>query len=121
MDLGECIKKVREAKGLSQKEVALAAKIDTSNYSKIEGGKTDPAFSSVVKIAKAMKVELNELFRADEVFNEPNSLDKSIIEKLNLIEQLDKKEKQAFYSVLDAFVGKKKLKDTLANVLQNVK
>lgn len=120
MDLGEAIKKIREAKGLSQKEVALAAKIDTSNYSKIESGKTDPSFSSVQKIAKALGVQLTDLFKADEVLKDINSFDKSLMEKLALIEQLDKKEKQAFYSVLDAFIGKKKLKDALGSALQSV-
>ncbi len=120
MDLGDCIKKVREAKGLSQKEVALAAKIDTSNYSKIESGKTDPAFSSVMKIAKALGVSLADLFQADEVLKEINSFDKSLMEKMSLIDQLDKKEKTAFYAVLDAFIGKKKLKEALGNVLQSV-
>ena len=120
MDLGLCIKKVREAKGLSQKEVAVVSKIDNSNYSKIEGGKTDPSFSSVVKIAKALNVPLYDLFKADELFNDVNSFDKSLMEKINLVEQLDKKEKTAFYAVLDAFLGKKKMKDALSNVLTNV-
>jgi len=31
----------------------------------IEGGKTDPAFSSVVKIATALGVSLTDLFKAD--------------------------------------------------------
>jgi transcriptional regulator with XRE-family HTH domain len=120
MDLGICIKKVREAKGFSQKEVALASKIDNSNYSKIEGGKTDPSFSSVVKIAAALNVPLHDLFKAEELFNEVNSFDKSLMEKMSLVEQLDKKEKTAFYAVLDAFLGKKKMKDALSNVLTNV-
>lgn len=42
------------------------------------------------------------------------------MEKIALIEQLDKKEKTAFYAVLDAFLGKKKMKDALSNVLTNV-
>ena len=42
------------------------------------------------------------------------------MEKLALVEQLDKKEKTAFFSVLDAFIGKKKLKDALAGVLSDV-
>ena len=37
-----------------------------------------------------------------------------------LIEQLDKKEKTEFYSVLDAFIGKKNLKEAMGNVLQSV-
>lgn len=120
MDLGDCIKRIREAKGLSQKQVAAACKMDTGNYSRIENGRTDPAFSSVQKIAKALGVQLGDLFKADEVLKEINSMDKSVMEKLALIEQLDKKEKQAFYAVLDAFVGKKKLKEALGNVLQSV-
>lgn len=104
---------------MSQKEVALACKIDNSNYSKIENNKTDPAFSSVVKIAKALGVHLYDLFKADELFNDVNSFDKSVIEKVSLIEQLDKK-KTAFYAVLDAFLGKKKMKDALSNVLTDV-
>jgi hypothetical protein len=47
-------------------------------------------------------------------------MDKSMMEKLALIEQLDKKEKQAFFAVLDAFVGKKKLKEALGNALHSV-
>ena len=119
MQLGDAIKKVREAKGLSQKEAAAACKLDQSHYSRIERGKTDPTFSIVVRIAKALKVELHELFRADEFFKEANSLDKSSHEKLILIEQLDKKEKAAFFTMLDALVGKKKLHDALSSVLQN--
>jgi hypothetical protein len=37
------------------------------------------------------------------------------------IEHLDKKDKIAFYAVLDAFISKKKLKDALSNVLSDVK
>lgn len=116
MDLGQTLKKAREAKGLSQKEVAITTKMDTAQYSRIENGKTDPAFSAVVRIAKAMGVELPDLFRTD-VFKEVSSLDKSLLEKVALIETLDKKEKVAFFTLLDALLTKKKLKDTLSGVL----
>ena len=46
-----------------------------------------------------------------------NSYDKSLIEKLSIIEKLDDKEKQAFYSILDALVAKKKMKDTLSSAI----
>ena len=117
MDLGECIKKVREAKGLSQKEVAIACKMDTGNYSRIENGKTDPAFSSVIKIAKALGIELAELFKAEDLFKEVLSANRSLLEKVALIEQLDKKEKQAFYTLLDALIAKKKMRDALTGAL----
>ena len=39
-------------------------------------------------------------------------------EKISLIELLEKKEKAAFFTMLDALVSKKKLKDNLTNALQ---
>ncbi len=95
----------------------MAGKSFDLTLSRIEGGKTDPSFSSVQKIAKALGVQLTDLFKADEVLKDINSFDKSLMEKLALIEQLDKKEKQAFYSVLNAFIDKKKLKDALGSAL----
>ena len=118
MELGNAIKKVREVKGLSQKEVALSCKMDQAHYSRIENGKTDPSFSIVIRIAKALSIELHELFNADSNYKELHTYDKSLIDKLTMIEQLDKKEKQAFFIVLDAFVNKKRLKDALASVAQ---
>lgn len=118
MQLGSLIKKTREAKGLSQKEVALACKMDQAQYSRIENGKTDPSFSAVLRIAKSIGVELADLFRADEVFKDVNTFDKSVMEKVALIDTLDKKEKIAFYAILDALLTKKKLKDNLTSALQ---
>ena len=60
--------------------------MDTGNYSGIENGKTDPAFSSVVKIAKAMDVDLIDLFQADQILKDANSFDKSLAEKLAFID-----------------------------------
>ena len=120
MELGSLIKRVREAKGLSQKEVSLTCKMDQAQYSRIERGKTDPSFSLVARIAQGLGIELSDLFRADDVFKEANSYDRTLMEKLALVDLLDKKEKQAFFSILDALVAKKKLKDALGNVLEQV-
>ena len=43
--------------------------------------------------------------------------DKSVIEKITLFEELDKKEKQAFFIMLDTLVAKKRLKDLLNSAL----
>jgi acetyl-CoA carboxylase beta subunit len=49
-----------------------------------------------------------------------NSLDKTVMEKVSLIESLTKEEKKIIYTMVDAFVSKKKLKDALASVLKDV-
>ncbi len=117
--VGDFIKKMRELKGLSQKQVALASKMDPAHYSRIENGKTDPSFSVVERIANVLEVDLNELFSANEL-KEINSYDKTILEKINLLEQLEPTEKSAFFTMLDALITKKKLKDNLTNALQGV-
>lgn len=121
MTIGEQIKKIRLAKGLSQKEVTMTAKLDKAQYSRIENGKTDPSISTVERIAKALGISLAELFVNTEEIKEIHSLDKSVMEKVSLIESLPNEEKQTIYNMLDAFIGKKKLKDTLSNVLKDVK
>lgn len=42
------------------------------------------------------------------------------MEKVTLIEGLPDEERKTLYTMLDAFVGKRKLKDALSNVLQDV-
>ena len=118
MNIGEKIRRVREARKLSQKEVALAIGMDQSQYSKIEKGKTDPSTSTLDKITKAIGVELSELFASDDSFKDINSYDKSLMEKLRLLEQLDEDEKQSIYKIIDGLIAKKKLKETLTTALK---
>lgn len=117
MQLGLVLKNLRDARGISQKEMAAACKMDQAQYSRIENGKTDPSFSIVLRIANALNIELYDLFKNNQALHEVQSADKSVMEKVALIEQLDKKEKAAFYTLLDALLTKKKLKDALTSAL----
>ena len=121
MNVGEQIKRIRTAKGLSQKEVTMTAKLDKAQYSRIENGKTDPSVSTVKRIADALGVSLSELFAKPNEIKEIHSIDKTIMEKVSLIEKLKPKERNTLYFMLDAFLGKQKLKDVLSNVLEDVK
>jgi transcriptional regulator with XRE-family HTH domain len=121
MNIGDNIKRIRTAKSLSQKEVTINAKLDTAQYSRIENGKTDPSVATLERIANAMGVSLSDLFASTEELKEINSFDKSIMEKVSLMESLNEEEKQTIYIMLDAFIGKRKLKDALQNVLHDVK
>ena len=117
MKIGDNIKKAREAKGWSQKEVALSLKMDQSQYSKIENNKTDPHLSTIEKIAEALGVSIEELFTAEKVFKDVDCFDKSLVEKIQLIEQLDDTEKKSVFSIIDGLVTKQRLKQTLSNAL----
>lgn len=117
VSLSHTLKKAREAKGLSQKELASLIDMAQAQYSRIESGKTDPSFSVVVRISKALGLTVSELFQADEIFTDTNSYDKTVMEKLRLLDSLDDVEKKSIYNLVDSLISKKKLKDNLSSLL----
>lgn len=91
--------------------------MDQSQYSKIENGKVDPQFSTIEKIAKAIKVDVVNLVAADDVFKDVSAYDKTLVEKLQMVDGLEDGEKKSVFSIIDSLAAKKKLKDTLSNAL----
>lgn len=59
--LGENIARFRNEKGLSQDKLALDAEIGPRTVSRIEVGKVDVKFSTLLKIAKALNVSMKDL------------------------------------------------------------
>jgi transcriptional regulator with XRE-family HTH domain len=118
ISLSNTLKQVREAKKLSQKELAGLIDMAQAQYSRIESGKTDPSFSVVMKIAKALDLSLAELFQANETFSSTNTYDKTLMEKLSLLDSLDELEKKSIYNLIDSLIAKKKLKDNLSSLLE---
>ncbi|WP_326982373.1 helix-turn-helix transcriptional regulator [Chryseobacterium sp. MYb264] len=82
--------------------------MNPSQYSKIENGKVDPQSSSIEKIANALAVNLADMLNSDDVFSDIDSLNKSIVEKVQLIEQLDEKQKKSSFNIIDMAKLKKK-------------
>lgn len=61
-EFGSYIKKVRESKNMTLNQVALYAEISAAQLSRIETGKRGtPKPPTIEKIARALKVEYNEL------------------------------------------------------------
>jgi transcriptional regulator with XRE-family HTH domain len=60
---GEKIRKLRRAKGLSQEELAFRAGVHRNYLGGIERGERNPALDNIAGIAKALDVDLSELFR----------------------------------------------------------
>ena len=77
--------------------------------------------STLEKIAKALVVSLSDFFATEDAITDVNSYDGSLMEKVRAIEALSDEEKKTVFSIVDAFVGKKKLKGALSNVLTDVK
>lgn len=71
----------------------------------------------LANIAKAPGVSLAELFEADSIFTDIHSADKTLMEKIKVIEQLDEQERNSIFNIIDGLSAKKKLKDTLSTAL----
>jgi len=112
MQIGRNIKKIREQRGLMQKEVAAAAKLQASNYSKIESGQRDVSIEALDKIAKLFGMTVDELIHFEgKLPKEVKIEDKTANEKIQLIAQLEEDDKQAVYRVIDSMLTKSKFKD----------
>ncbi len=114
MNIGTNIKHIRKLKNLSQKEVAGAINIAQAQYSVIESGKTVPTIPTLDKIAKFLEVDITELIKDPTKNNEEINL--SILEKVKLIDTLDKDEKNCLLKMIDIAIAKKKMKENIQNL-----
>jgi len=60
---GECLRLLRNKRGLSQEEFAARCKLDRTYISGIERGRRNPSLRNIKKIAAELGVTLSELFR----------------------------------------------------------
>tara|TARA_R100000152_G_C6770281_1_gene196393 strand:+ start:790 stop:1155 length:366 start_codon:yes stop_codon:yes gene_type:complete len=110
------IKRLRELKQLSQKQVSLASNVPQGQYSRIENAHVEPAVSTLEKLAKVFEVSITEFFKTGD-FEEHVNL--PLMEKIKLIDQLAEEEKNALFKMIDLAISNKKMKDNLANIINS--
>jgi transcriptional regulator with XRE-family HTH domain len=64
--IGSRIKQLREAAGISQKDISFAADLDRSYIASVENGQRNISIVNIEKIAKALGVTIKVLFSDDE-------------------------------------------------------
>ncbi len=62
--LADNIRAVREARGLSQQQIAKAAGIPRATWTNLESGGANPTLAVLIKFASALQVRLDELLAA---------------------------------------------------------
>jgi len=61
--LGKNLKRIRQAKDISQGEISRMLEVDKGFISNIEAGKTNPTLATITKLAKAIGVSVGELMK----------------------------------------------------------
>ncbi len=112
MRLGSTVKKIREQKGLLQKQVANEINIGPSNYNKLENGIREPSVKELQLLAKLFGMTVDQVLNYDgEMPTEVTLEDKPGFERLNMINQLDEEDRSTVMKIIDTMLTKKKFKD----------
>jgi transcriptional regulator with XRE-family HTH domain len=61
--VGQRIKEIREQKSMSQKDLAYTSNLDRSYITSVENGQRNISIVNLEKIAIALQISLNELFK----------------------------------------------------------
>jgi transcriptional regulator with XRE-family HTH domain len=68
--LGQQIRKVRTARGISQEDFAAEAGLGRSYYGGVERGERNISALNLMRVAVTLKVEVGELFPKEQTFRE---------------------------------------------------
>jgi transcriptional regulator with XRE-family HTH domain len=98
--LGARIKELRKARGLSQDQLLERVNIDSKHLSRIEVGKSYPSLDTLEKIARALNVEIKDLF---EYMHEVKG--KELTENINrLLKESDEEKLRLILKIIRAIV-----------------
>ncbi len=98
---GERVAKLRKLKGLSQEKLSEQIDVSVSTLSNIETGSFFTQYKNIDKIAKALGVEVRELFNFDNTNNKEQNL-KAIYDKIEFIKD-DEDKVAILYDILSRF------------------
>lgn len=112
MNLAGNIKNIREEKGLKQIEVATHIGVDKSAYSKIEKGSRALTVEELQKMAQLFNMTTDQIIHYDgKIPKEVVIEDKTAVEQMRLIQQLDEDDRQTIFKLIDKMLTNKKFKD----------
>jgi transcriptional regulator with XRE-family HTH domain len=115
MSLSENIKTIREQKNLKQIEVAIHIGVDKSAYSKIEKGSRALTIDELQKVAQLFNMTTDQIINHDGILPKEVIIeDKSAVEQMRLIQQLEDDDKQTIFKLIEKMLTNKKFKDFFA-------
>jgi len=112
MGLANNIKHLREERGFLQKQVATEVGLGISHYNKIENGQREASVELLDKLAKFYGFTIDQIVHLDkDVPAEVTLEDKTATEQVRLIAELDEKDKNIVFGMIETMLTKKKFKD----------
>jgi transcriptional regulator with XRE-family HTH domain len=114
MKLKEKLVYLRKQKKWSQQELSDQVGVQITHISRLENGKSQPSVELLRKIAQAFGVTMDYLVDEESEEMTPVSIkNKSLANKLELLEKLETEDQQTIINVIDSMLTKKKMLDLL--------
>ena len=109
MSITNNIRKIREQKGLRQKEVYTFLEIGKSVYSKIENGGREATVQELIKLSQLFGMSIDQIINFEGDTPSPVTLkDKTILEQNRLFNELDEEDRQTVLKIVDKMLTTKK-------------
>lgn len=107
-EIGKRVRTLREERGLTQTGLGELLDLTQSNISAIERGDRGVTIHQAVRIARALRVTVDELLTGAKPAKEKTVKiqDRRFLRRLQQIEKLPKGDKQALLKTIDAFLSK---------------
>ena len=107
---------LRKKNQWSQQDLCNKIGIIPTHLSRLENDKSQPSVELLRKIALAFGVTMDYLIDAEAEEATPVTIkNKSLANRLELIERLDEEDQQTIINVIDSMLTKKKMLDLLTN------
>jgi transcriptional regulator with XRE-family HTH domain len=97
--IGERIRKYRKEKGLSQEELAHLANLHTTYIGQLERGEKNATLGSVEKVANALGIPLENLFRS--IHSNPDSQEYTLSRIVTCLQTRSIEDQKIFLKLLD--------------------
>jgi len=122
MSIADNIKKLRENKGLMQKEVYTEIGLKPAHYNKLEKALVEPSIDILDKLAAFYGVTIDEIIHYSKVT--PKAIrveDKTASEQVRLMAQLNEKDKSTVMNIIDTMLTKQKFQTFFEQNIQPAK
>jgi transcriptional regulator with XRE-family HTH domain len=113
MHIHEKIKLKRKEQGLSQQQLADKLDMHITHLSRIENGHLQPSLDVVKRLINIFEVSADYLLNDDVDTFDINIENKSLAERIQLIDKLEEKDRDALMQVIDSMLTKQKMREVL--------
>ena len=117
---GQRLRKLREERFLSQRELAKGIKTETAQISRYERGVVMPNADSLVALCRFLQVGLEALVLGREGTSPPTAdppiQDISLLERFRELEKLKRKDRETVIELIDAWVGSRKMEEVVSRL-----